>query len=140
MSTIRCKKYYFLLIPVVILLNGLYNSSQAQEEEIFTGAIKAVQWHDEGDVMAAVLVITTNEEDDEGQLTTYIDEYKILNDRIGQQLFKYDGESVEVSGVFLEENDGTIYLKVKSYRIIESEEESPEEEYPDEDEIGEPPQ
>jgi hypothetical protein len=140
MRTMRCKILALGLIPVAIMFGGLHNILMAQEEEILTGVIKAVQWHDEGDVIAAILVITTNEEDDEGKLTTYVDEYKILDDRIGQQLFKYDGETVEVAGVFLEEDDGIIYLKVKSYRIIESEEEDPEEEYPNEDEIEEPPQ
>ena len=130
----------FVLIPVAILLGGLYTILLAQEEEILTGAIKAVQWRDESDVIAAAQVITTDEEDEEGKLTTYVEEYKIMNDRIGEQLYKYDGETVEVTGVFLEHDDGSIYLKVKSYRIIESGEEEPDEEYPDEEEIEEPPQ
>jgi hypothetical protein len=129
---------------MLVLISILAKDSFAQEEEILTGVVKAVQWHDEGEVIAAVFVITSNEEDEEGKLTTYIDEYLILDDRVGQQLFMYDGETVEVSGIFLEEDDGTILLKVKSYRIIESDEEEineedPIEDYPNEDELEEPP-
>jgi hypothetical protein len=148
MKAIKCNVLTVALANVVILFIGLCNNALAQEEEILTGVVKAVQWHDDGDVIAAVLVVTTDDEDEEGKLTTYIDEYSILDDRIGQQLFKYDGESVEVEGKFLEDDDGVIFLKIISYRIIESEEElyeensgeeDPNEEYPNEDELEEPP-
>jgi hypothetical protein len=128
-----------------VLMSVLVKDSVAQEEEIFIGVVKAVQWLDEGEVIAAVLVITTDEEDEEGKLSTYIDEYQILDDRMGKKLFELDGETVEVTAIFLEEDDGKILLKVNSYRLIESNneennEEDSDEEYPNEDELEEPPQ
>ena len=144
MKTIECKVLTIFLVNVAILFGGMCNNALAQEEEILIGVVKAIQWLDEGEVIAAVLVITSDEEDEEGKLATYIDEYQILDDRIGKELFELDGETVEVTCIFLEEDDGTILVKVKSYRIIESNneevnKEDPSAEYPNEDELEEPP-
>jgi hypothetical protein len=95
----------------------------AQEEENLVGVVKAVQWQDESKVIAAVLVVTTDEEDEEGKLSTYIDEYQIMDNRLGKELFEMDGETVKVSGIFVEKDDDTILLQVKSYEIIEAEQE-----------------
>jgi hypothetical protein len=112
----------------------------AQEEENLVGVVKAVQWQDESKVIAAVLVVTTEEEDEEGNLTTYIDEYRIMDNLKGKELFELDGETVKVSGSFVEKDDGTILLKVKSYVIIENNQDELIEEDLDEDNTEEEPE
>jgi len=104
----------------------------AQEEETFTGTIKAVSWNDEEEVIAVVLVVVTEEEDDEGNITSYTDEFPIVNDVMGKQLFKLDGQTVDVTGVFLEDEDGTVSLKVTSYIPFENNENEDVPEEPEE--------
>lgn len=129
------------LIVISVFLNNIF----AQDEEILTGVVKATDWQG-GEVIAASLVITSDEEDEEGKLTTYIDEYQIIDDQMGKELFELDGEPVVVKGVFLEEDDGIILLKVRSYKLVDSnnendseEDEDPNDDYPEEEEPEEPP-
>ena len=94
-------------------------------------------------MIAANLVIITEVENDNGKFTTYIDEFKLLDDKKSKELFKLNGETVEVHGVFVEEDDGTVYLQVKSYKLIKSKdeeinEEDPNVEHPNGDESEEP--
>jgi hypothetical protein len=119
----------------MFLLPGL---ALAQEEEELIGVVKATEWEDD-EVVSAVLMVTSEVEDEEGEVSTYIDEYMILDDRTGKELFKLNGKTVEVNAVFLEEDDGTVYLKVNSYLVIDANEEDPGEEDYDEEEIEEPP-
>ena len=134
------KHFDRLYLPgTLIILLMLLNYGSAQDKELLTGIVKATEWQD-NKVTAALLVITTDEENEEGKLTTYIDQYMILDNQIGKQLFKLNGKKVEVSAVFLEEDNGTVHLKVNSYRILNSDEEILEEEDIDEEELEEPPQ
>jgi hypothetical protein len=129
-----------ILISFLIILGWSSLSLLAQEGEILTGVVKAVQWLDEEEVIAAVLVVTSNDEDEEGKLTTYIDEYNILDDPVGKELYELDGETVIVKGTFIEKNDGTVLLKVISYKILDLEsEEDSDEEFPEDEDIEEPP-
>jgi len=60
-------------------------------------------------------------EDEEGEISTYTEEYQIYDDEIGQQLFELDGTTVEVHGTLMEEEDGTVIIEVKSFKIIQEE-------------------
>lgn len=124
MKTIKRNVLRGFLITLVVLLSILAKDSVAQEEEILTGLVKAVNWKKSGEVTAAVLVVISNEEDDKGNITTYKEKYLIEDDITGRELFETIGETVEVKGEIHEFEDGAISLKVISYVLIESEEEN----------------
>lgn len=138
MKTFKMNLLFFILFATLIILVLLPANSQAQDEEQIIGVVKATDWQDDK-VVSAALLITSEEEDEEGQASTYVEEYPILDNKTGKELFKLDGQTVEVSAVFLEEDDGTIYLKVNSYRLLDNKNQDPGDEDIDEEEIEEPP-
>ncbi len=127
-----------IILTTIILTFFFYHFALAQEEEQLIGVVKATEWEDD-EVVSAVLVITSEVEDEEGEISTYIDEFTILDSKIGKELFRLNGRTVEVSAVFLEEDDGTVYLQVNSYLVIDAKEEDPGEEDYDDEETEEPP-
>jgi len=127
-----------IILTTIMLTFFFYHFTLAQDEEKLIGVVKATEWEDD-EVVSAVLVITSEVEDEEGELSTYIDEFTILDNKTGKELFRLNGRTVEVSAVFLEEDDGTVYLQVNSYLVIDANEEDPGEEDYDDEETEEPP-
>ena len=121
-----------IAVILILFLYGLTTNLVAQEEEIITGTVKANKWNDAEEVISAVLEVVTEDEDDEGKIITYLEEYSIEDNTVGRRLIQLDGETVEVVCKIIENDDGSIYLKVKSFNIIELEEEEPEADEPDE--------
>ena len=109
---------FFVLFSAIILLAP---KAYTQEPIVATGVIQANEWDEEGQVFAALLVVVNESEDEEGEISTYTEEYQIYDDEIGQQLFELDGTTVEVHGTLMEEEDGTVIIEVKSFKIIQEE-------------------
>jgi hypothetical protein len=120
MKILKKNTLIVFIINVTILMSVMTGRSQAQWEEIIIGNVKATQWSTDDGVLAAVLLVSGEEENYEGDVITHIDEYVILDTNTGKELFELDGEIVEVKCIFLEANGGIIYLKINSYSLIES--------------------
>jgi len=119
-------------ITLAILLSIFTERSLAQEQVTLFGFVKAIDWNDDGDVIAVALVYDIQEENDEGDIETYTVEYLIEDDNIGGKLLEHDGETVEVTGNLSEDEAGSYYLKVKSFKLITNEDEDSPEENPEE--------
>jgi hypothetical protein len=76
-----------------------------ENEVTITGYVMAADWGPDDDV-TAVRIETEN------------DEYDVVGDDIGEELYDLLDCEVEVTGVVEEEEDGTKSIAVKSYEVI----------------------
>jgi hypothetical protein len=93
------------------------------KEVTIRGFVSADDWDGRKRVIA--ISITTDDED-----------YRVELDKVGEELFDYLDEDVEVTGTVRQEKDGHRYIRVSHYEVLE--EETYESEYgsPDEDDIN----
>ena len=111
-----------MVFVLIMLISGMAMNVLSDEEVTLTGVVQATNWENEK-VIEALLVVTYEEENDEGEVTTYTEDYIIIDDEIGQQLFEHDGETVEVVGIVEEDDNDILYIYVKSFQVINDEEE-----------------
>jgi hypothetical protein len=104
----------------------------AQDEETYTGVVKGVEWDDDGNTIAAVLVFDFEEENELGDIETITIEYIIEDDDMGKQLYELVGKTVEVIGVLSEDDEGQNLLKVESFTLINMNDDETEVEEPEE--------
>ena len=76
-----------------------------EDEVTITGYVAATDWGPDDDV-TAVMIETEGEE------------YEVVGDDIGQELYDFLDCEVEVTGVVEEEKDGTKSISVTSYEVI----------------------
>jgi len=79
-----------------------------EDEATITGYVSATDWGPDDDV-TAVRIETEN------------DEYDVIDDDIGEELYNLLDCEVEVTGVIQEEKDGTKSIAVTSYEVISEE-------------------
>jgi uncharacterized membrane protein YcgQ (UPF0703/DUF1980 family) len=91
--------------------------SPAKEESI-AGYVVPSEW-DSDDNVVAISICTDD------------DDYVVELNKLGEELFDFLDEDVEVTGFVREDKDGTKRVRVTSYEVVESEEEeySEDEEY-----------
>jgi hypothetical protein len=77
----------------------------SENETTVTGYVMAADWGPDDDV-TAVRIETEN------------DEYDVVGEDVGEELFDLLDCEVEVTGVIEEEKDGTKSIAVRSYEII----------------------
>ena len=83
------------------------------KEVTIKGFVSADEWDGRKNVIA--ISITTDDED-----------YRVELDKVGQELFDYLDEDVEVSGTIRQEKNGTKFIRVTHYEVLEEEYESEE--------------
>jgi hypothetical protein len=123
------RKFYIknVIIAILILLQfGIIKSSFTQEIIILKGTIEVIKMFDEEEIDYAVLKVISSVTDDEGKISTSIEEYPIEDNAVGKRLYKLDGETVEVTGSIFEDNYGPVWLSVKSFKVIKQEEDENE--------------
>ena len=89
------------------------------KEVSIKGFVSADEWDGRKNVIA--ISITTDDED-----------YRVELDKVGEELFDYLDEDVEVTGTIRQEKNGTTYIRVTHYEVLEEEYEG-EERFLDED-------
>ncbi|MEJ2723711.1 MAG: hypothetical protein P8175_03525 [Deltaproteobacteria bacterium] len=86
------------------------------------GFVSADEWDGRKNVIA--ISITTDDED-----------YRVELDKVGEELFDYLDEDVEVTGTIRQEKNGTKYIRVSNYEVLEEEYESEQGFLDDEDDF-----
>lgn len=87
-----------------------------EREETIVGYVIPSEWDNEDNVIS--ISISTDDDD-----------YLVELNKLGEELFDFLDEDVEVTGIVKDEKDGTKRIKVTSYEVIED----ADEEYDDED-------
>jgi hypothetical protein len=116
--------FFTFLFTFCIVLPHL----NAQDKDEYIGQVKATEYDEDGNVINAVIVIEYEEEDDEGNINTYEQKYNIEVDTTGKKLLELDGATIRFIGTFIENDDGSISVKVESFNIISSVEDYEEDE------------
>jgi len=83
------------------------------KEVTVKGFVSADEWDGRKNVIA--ISITTDDED-----------YRVELDKVGEELFDYLDEDVEVTGTIRQEKNGTKYIRVTHYEVLEEAYESEE--------------
>jgi hypothetical protein len=81
------------------------------KEVTIKGFVSADEWDGRKNVIA--ISITTDDED-----------YRVELDKVGEELFDYLDVDVEVTGTVQQEKNGTKYIRVTNYEVLEEEYES----------------
>jgi hypothetical protein len=76
------------------------------KEVTIRGFVSADDWDGRKRVIA--ISITTDDED-----------YRVELDKVGEELFDYLDEDVEVTGTIRQEKNGTTYIRVTHYEVLE---------------------
>jgi hypothetical protein len=99
--------------------------SEPPKEETVVGFVVPNEWDNEDNVVAI-------------SISTEDDEYVVELNKLGEELFDFLDEDVEVTGIIRDDKDGTKRIRVTSYEVLEdAEDESEEDEdfnYDNEDE------
>lgn len=93
--------FALVLLSVVCATNVF-----AGDEVTITGTVYAAAWDENENVTAATIVAWTGEE------------YAIVNNAIGQQLFKLNAEDVKATGVVGEDSEGNKTVTVTKYEVM----------------------
>lgn len=117
-----------LFVTLLLLISFIVQKSFAQEDEDYLAKVKATEYDEDYNVINAVLLVEFEEEDDEGNINTFEEQYKIEVDKIGKKLLELDGATIKFTGTFIENDDGSVAVKVKSFNIINAAEQSEEDE------------
>ena len=80
---------------------------KGSKERTIIGYVTATDW-DLDDVVSEVSIETDS------------DDYVVEDSGLGKELFDLLGEEVEVAGTVTEDGDGIKYIRVISYKLIES--------------------
>jgi uncharacterized membrane protein YcgQ (UPF0703/DUF1980 family) len=89
------------------------------KEETIVGYIVPNEWDNEDNVIA--ISISTDDDD-----------YLVEMNKLGEELFDFLDEDVEVTGMVREDRDGTKRIRVTSYEVLED----VDEEFEDDDDFG----
>jgi len=122
------KKYLFFTL--VFLSAFMIQNLFAQDYDEYYAFVRATEYDENNNVVNAVLIVEYEEEDDEGDVNVYKEEYNIEKDTIGKKLFEMDGCTIKFTGIFTEKEDGSAFVKVESFSIINTDE-GEEEDEPD---------
>ena len=99
--------------------------SEPPKEETITGYVVPNEWDNEDNVVA--ISISTDDDD-----------YVVELNKLGEELFDFLDEDVEVTGIIRDDKDGTKRIRVTSYEVLEDAEDENEEDedfdYDNEDE------
>jgi len=96
--------------------------SKPPREETVVGYVVPSEWDSEDNVVSITIA-------------TDADDYVVEMNKLGEELFDFLDEDVEVTGTVREDKDGTKRLLVISYEVLEDEEFDDEDfSYDDEDE------
>jgi hypothetical protein len=88
--------------------------SQPPKEETIVGYVVPNEWDNEDNVVA--ISITTDDDD-----------YVVELNKLGEELFDFLDEDVEVTGIIRDDKDGTKRIRVSSYEVLEDVEDEYEE-------------
>lgn len=78
----------------------------AADQVTITGTVYAAAWDDKDNVTAATIVAGTGEE------------YTIVDNAAGKELFKLDFKVLKVSGVIGEDSEGNKTLTITNYEVM----------------------
>lgn len=99
-----------------------------EREETIIGYVIPNEWDNEDNVISI-------------RVSTDDDDYLVELNKLGEELFDFLDEDVEITGIVREDKDGTKRIKVISYEVIEDTDEKYEEdddlEYDEEDDDDE---
>jgi hypothetical protein len=76
------------------------------KEETIVGYVVPSEWDNEDNVVA--ISITTDDDD-----------YLVEMNKLGEELFDFLDEDVEVTGIVREDRDGTKRIRITSYEVLE---------------------
>jgi hypothetical protein len=96
-------------------------TENVKKEVTITGFVAATEW-DDNDNAIAIEIFTDD------------DNYRVDNNKQGEELFDFLDEEVEVTGFTREDRDGGKWISVTSYEVLDEED---DEEYDDYEEYGE---
>jgi hypothetical protein len=91
--------------------------ARVEKEGTISGVVTATDWDDEDNVIGVSII--TDE-----------DEYLVEQNRIGEELFDFLDEDVEVTGIVETDPDGTRHIRVAGFEVLETDYDS---DYDDED-------
>jgi hypothetical protein len=101
----RNKGSLILGLCALVFLSGVCATNVlGADEATVTGAVYATDWDDNGNVVGAVIVASG-------------EEYAIVNNAIGQQLFKLNAKDVKATGVVGEDSEGNKTITVTKYEV-----------------------
>jgi uncharacterized membrane protein YcgQ (UPF0703/DUF1980 family) len=89
------------------------------KEETVVGYVVPSEWDNEDNVVA--ISITTDDDD-----------YLVEMNKLGEELFDFLDEDVEVTGIVREDRDGTKRIRITSYEVLED----VDDEYEDDDDYS----
>jgi hypothetical protein len=95
------------------------------KEVTITGFVAADEWDERDNVIA--IAISTEDED-----------YRVELNKLGEELFDFMDEDVEVTGTIREDKDGTKYINVTNYEVLEDQEYEEEEGFSGDDDYDDP--
>jgi hypothetical protein len=93
---------------MVISLFGIWTASgftTESDEATIIGRVQAVDWDDKGNVTDAVFFGTG-------------EDYKIVDNAVGKELFRLDGMLVKATGAVAEDSKGRKSLTVEDYDVL----------------------
>lgn len=93
------------------------------DEETMVGTVVVLEKNEE-DLVTAVGINVTVEVEEEQGFYEINEIYRIENNEIGQELLKLIGETIQVTGITTVSEDGENRINIKSYIILEDEDEN----------------
>ena len=90
-------------------------TNQPQKEETIVGYVVPSEWDNDDNVVA--ISISTDDDD-----------YVVEVNKLGEELFDFLDEDVEVTGIVREDKDGTKRVRVTSYEVLEDVDDEDEDE------------
>ena len=85
-----------------------------EREETIVGYVLPAEWDNEDNVISI-------------SISTEDDDYVVELNKLGEELFDFLDEDVEVTGVIREDRDGTKRIRVTNYEVLEETEEDHDE-------------
>ena len=110
-----------LIFCILFIYKSTLFAAQDKKEVKISGIIQASDWDEDGNVIAVVISVEQEVESEE-ELMIVTDEYLVFNDETGEKLLELAGESVEVTGQVVTDEDGFKTIYVKKFKVIVEEE------------------
>ena len=92
---------------------------KAPKEETIVGYVVPSEWDNDDNVVAI-------------SISTEDDDYLVEMNKLGEELFDFLDEDVEVTGSVREDRDGTKRIRITSYEVLED----AEDEYEEDEDFG----
>ena len=97
------------------------NRAVAQESETLTGVVRITTDETGTGITAMEFMVMTEYTDENGELNSFVTEYRIIANDLARELQELDGVMVEVTGQISGDENVGYQIEIETYSVVEEE-------------------